>query len=713
VLGSDPLLAFNTIFCCKYVRLTVTRRAAEALFSTSILCVKRFSLRFTSLTGVSLISLGILFLFSSSSGFANSATVAMRFPRTVATPLASIIVNTPGDAGDIAVGDGHCDTDGSVGGDQCTLRAAIQEMAVGLSNEVNFSLPANSTIILDAELPTLPGDTTINGPGATLLTVQRNTAPGTPHFRIFRVSPGNNVRVTITGLTITNGRAPNGAPGQFGSLGTGGGGLFNAGPGLLLLKEVVVSGNRAGDGGAGSAIGGTGGGGGGILNSGQLSLINSIVTNNRAGNGGAGGTGNSGGDGGGVTGGSSLTIINSTISNNFAGDGGNGGPSSGTPGGGGNGGGIRSGSQMFIISSTVTGNRSGRGGDSVSYGGHGGDGGGIISGGPMTMLNSTVSNNITGATGVGAGTGSVGGGFGGGIYASNFVTITNSTIVENRTGGFSFGAGGGIYNWRSSSLTLKNTLVANNIVPDGGEGPDLSGTYDSQDYNLIKNPSGASFTGATTHNIIGVDPKLGSLRNNGGPTLTHALLAGSPAINAGSNANVPIDEVDFDNDGYKGQTQFDQRGETFTRIAHGTVDIGAFEQQNLLAVPIELMLDASGPAGNQALAMDSLLLLRDPFPVVNSWNALNPGPDRNTRLVVFITNLQLPSGEPSSSVRINLVDGNNQTHDIGAEDVRPVPNFDFAQVTFRLPDNLPAGPCIITVKFQQQDSNSGSIRIGS
>ncbi len=73
-----------------------------------------------------------------------------------------------------------------------------------------------------------------------------------------------------------------------------------------------------------------------------------------------------------------------------------------------------------------------------------------------------------------------------------------------------------------------------------------------------------------------------------------------------------------------------------------------------------------------------------------------------------MTNLQLAQGE---SVVVNLVDSQNQSYDITAEDVRPVPNFNFTQVIFRLPDTLAAGACTITVKAHSQVSNSGTMRI--
>jgi hypothetical protein len=110
-------------------------------------------------------------------------------------------------------------------------------------------------------------------------------------------------------------------------------------------------------------------------------------------------------------------------------------------------------------------------------------------------------------------------------------------------------------------------------------------------------------------------------------------------------------------------------------------------------------------------ALDSILFHRDPFPVLNGADLLNLGVDRNTRVIVFVMNLQLAQGETSSTVVVNLIDRNNRSYDISAEDVRPVPNFAFTQVVFRLPDNLPAGTCLINVRAHGQISNSGTIRI--
>jgi hypothetical protein len=125
-----------------------------------------------------------------------------------------------------------------------------------------------------------------------------------------------------------------------------------------------------------------------------------------------------------------------------------------------------------------------------------------------------------------------------------------------------------------------------------------------------------------------------------------------------------------------------------------------------------LILDESGPDPNQAAALDSLLLLRDPFPVhsVASWWTF--GPDRNTRVMVFVANLQLSPGETASAVVVNLIDSNSQSYDVTADDMRLDPISGFAQVTFRLPDTLSLGACTVKVKAHGQASNSAIIRIG-
>ena len=87
--------------------------------------------------------------------------------------------------------------------------------------------------------------------------------------------------------------------------------------------------------------------------------------------------------------------------------------------------------------------------------------------------------------------------------------------------------------------------------------------------------------------------------------------------------------------------------------------------------------------------------------------------DPNTRVIIFVRDLSLKQDEPASVVTVNLIDSNNQSYDIPAEVVRLVPDFDFVQVVFRLPNDLPAGTCTLSVKAHARISNSGTIRIKS
>ena len=116
---------------------------------------------------------------------------------------------------------------------------------------------------------------------------------------------------------------------------------------------------------------------------------------------------------------------------------------------------------------------------------------------------------------------------GGGIANSSTMTLTNSTVTSN-----SAVRGGGIYN--PGAGDLNNTIIAANNATSAD--PDCSGTLTSKGHNLVQDTSGCTITGDLTGNITGQDPLLGPLQNNGGPTLTHALLPGSPAIDAGDDS---------------------------------------------------------------------------------------------------------------------------------------------------------------------------------
>jgi hypothetical protein len=121
-------------------------------------------------------------------------------------------------------------------------------------------------------------------------------------------------------------------------------------------------------------------------------------------------------------------------------------------------------------------------------------------------------------------------------------------------------------------------------------------------------------------------------------------------------------------------------------------------------------LATNDSANNEAAAVN-LLLMRDPFDTTNTSEWLNAGADRNTRVILFAGNLQLAQNETASSVVVRLIDNTNTVVEIPAEDVRAVPNHTFTQVTFRLPDNIASGSCLVTLKAHGQTSNSGAIKI--
>lgn len=567
----------------------------------------------------------------------------------------------------------------------CTLREAITaannnaasgavagECVAGSSSgsdSITFSV--TGIINLNTALPTLVSNMTITGPGASSLTVQRSTAPGTSNFRIFSI----NATVTIAGITITNGKSADGGlgSGSFGAAGDSGGGIQNLG--TLTLSDAVVTANRTGIGGQpasvgsdGVAFGGPGGSGGGIFSSGSLFMANVTVSNNTTGAGGSNYYGGSGGSGGGIfISGGSFTMTNCTVNANTTGDGAIGVTGGASSGSGGSGGGVylKVGSATLnITSSSISNNTTGTSlVANSSNSGSGGDGGGIAidSGtsqttGSVEVINSTISGNHTGnGTGfagqggfgggvINAGSGSAtlisgtlisgnstGGGLnaaeagvGGGVVNDNWLVMVNSTVSGNSTGtpgagepgagiwnastlslsnctvafnssSASFG-GAGIHEFNSSAITnLRNSIVARNTNSGQPNGPDLSPgmSYNSQGHNLIGNGENASgISNGVNGDQVGttaapLNPQLGALVNNGGPTLTHALLSNSPALDAGDNC---VTQAAHCGDATLPRLPNDQRGSGFVRLADGpdvdstaTVDIGAYETQPVLA----------------------------------------------------------------------------------------------------------------------------------
>lgn len=204
-------------------------------------------------------------------------------------------------------------------------------------------------------------------------------------------------------------------------------------------------------------------------------------------------------------------------------------------------------------------------------------GGGISSAGGATayLVNTTVTGNT--ATGNG-----------GGIDASGSVYLSNVTVSSNTAN-----YGGGVIQ-NSGTFNARNSIFGDNIA--AVRGADFLGTlFSSQGYNLIENTTGTVFTGTTSGNITGRDPRLGLLADNGGPTPTQALLPDSPAIDAANSVSI---------------VAYDQRGFGRPRDGDGDglsrTDIGAFEVR---AVTVSNVNDSG--AGSLRQAITDVLTLGD------------------------------------------------------------------------------------------------------
>jgi predicted outer membrane repeat protein len=406
-----------------------------------------------------------------------------------------------------------------------------------LSNTINFSLPGlpPHQILLLSNLPDITKSLTITGPGETSLAIDGNTL-----YRAFYID--NTVTsMSISGLTIQRCSATYGAglynAGTITSITNvtfsgnattnSGGAMYNAGT-ITSITNVTFSGNAANSGGGGlynagpitsmsnvtfssNTVPGLSGAGGGIYNDYPLTMTDCTISSNTASD-----------SGGGIYNDGPLTMTNCTISSNTASDD--------------DGGGIYNADMLTMNSSTVSENKAGN------------DGGGIYNNHTLTMTNVTVSGNESDLNTVNES--------GGGIYNNYILTMTNCTIANNIAHS---SHGHGIYN--SDTVNLFNTLIANN----SDENCSGTGTLNA-DYSLSSDAT-CNFVGSNNKTNTG-DPNIGPLANNGGPTQTHVLLVGSPAIDTGNNSFV-------------GGLSIDQRG--YVRIWDGNgdgtaiVDIGAYE----------------------------------------------------------------------------------------------------------------------------------------
>lgn len=155
----------------------------------------------------------------------------------------------------------------------------------------------------------------------------------------------------------------------------------------------------------------------------------------------------------------------------------------------------------------------------------------------------------------------------------------------------------------------------------------------------------------------------------------------------------------------------EQFGFVLTKPVNATIAIGDALGQIVNDDVMQLLLEESGPGVNQVAAVDSLLFVRDPFRVVTVPELFANGTDRNTRVALFVRNLELNPGETSAAVVVRLIGSNNQIFDVPAEDFRAVPGFDFMQVTFRLPNTIPAGTAALAIRAHGRVSNIATLRI--
>ena len=236
---------------------------------------------------------------------------------------------------------------------------------------------------------------------------------------------------------------------------------------------------------------------------------------------------------------------------------------------------------IYVKSGALTINQSTISGNTATAGVS--NGGGIcIDAGSLVLYSSTISGNTL------AGSSSSGGA----IFAvSANVTISSSTITGNHA---AIEQGGGVFFFggQSANLTMSNSIVAGNTAGSFGPDlvPDFAGTRTIK-FSLIGDENGSGLIASTSPdangNLIGphaspIDPKLGPLADHGGRMKAHALLPGSPALEAG---DPNFDAATFTAAGFAGPFFFDQRGDGYARLVDGggssrpIVDMGAYESQ--------------------------------------------------------------------------------------------------------------------------------------
>lgn len=431
------------------------------------------------------------------------------------------------------------DTFDAVCNADCSIRDAFQAVnAAPTNDEINFDpvlFSTPQTILMEGHLLTL-----LNNTGSTAINGPGPgllTISGGKISRIFVIN--GFVKAIIHGMTIKDGNGFDQGPG---------GAIVNAG--TVTLYNVVIRDSQ------GDPFGG------GIYSNGRMTITDCLITGNTSVLDG-GGIFNSGfgtiGD---------MTITNSYIANNEARGGA----------------GIFNNAVLTIVNSTISDNQANRndggGAAGIATDSFGNDNANV------TIINSTVSRNVARQSG------------GGIVNAGCVLNLLNVTISSNIVTQPNFAGGGGISSTSANHpafVYARNSIIADNSASPS---PDFVGVLTSQGYNLIESTQGTVILGDTTGNIIGQDPKLAALNNNGGSTLTCALLPGSPALDA-----VAV-----------GSPATDQR--FFARPADGDGngsmlgDIGALEMN---APPVSFSVKVSGRVTiqNARSSFPSLVTLTD------------------------------------------------------------------------------------------------------
>ncbi|MBI3866960.1 MAG: right-handed parallel beta-helix repeat-containing protein [Verrucomicrobia bacterium] len=404
--------------------------------------------------------------------------------------------------------------------------------AIPPGGTIRFAPDVLGTIVLISGELVLDKGVSVIGPGPDRLAISGNNLS-----RVFNVATGTNL---IAGLTLRDGLAPVTGP----TLSSQGGCVRNQSTLVISNCALLNSAARGGSGANGSAataqFGGPGGDaeGGAIYNADDLTLIHCMVADNRAESGGGGLGGSSGPTGG-----------------------------PGGIAGRARGGAIRNVKDLHIVNSSIVRNRAqgavgGFGGAGTASGGSGAlggwaEGGAIYTSGSLEIFNSTLSLNSAhggvggggGSSGLSSGFGGVGGGAeAGAVYGAGQQTLfVHATIAFNdvaggngglKPGGPPSGAGtgegGGLLTGESFFL---NTVVARNSAQFS---PDIVGFVHSLGHNIITSSDGEQ-SWLPTDRII--DPLLGELAENSGPTPSHALLSGSPALDGGADANAVLADL--------------------------------------------------------------------------------------------------------------------------------------------------------------------------